>query len=155
MKAHHALPLILLLAACGQEAEPTDTAQDPSVPAVVEEPSISASMPGAGPTSFVGRWAADVAWCPNTNGDTQPITITPTQFIGYENRCDIADVTQTSGAYQATLRCQSEGTTSTERVRMAVQGQNLSLTYVDRDNATVQLTKCTTLADTATTSPVP
>ncbi|MDZ4363817.1 hypothetical protein, partial [Brevundimonas sp.] len=98
---------------------------------------------------------ADVAWCPNTNGDTQPITITPTRFIGYENSCDIADVTQTSGAYQATLRCQSEGTTSTERVRMAVQGQNLSLTYVDRDNATVQLTKCTTLADTATTAPVP
>lgn len=155
MKPYHALPLILLLAACGPDAEPTTTQPDVTVPAPIEDPSVAASMPGAGPTSFVGRWAADVAWCPNTNGDTQPITITPTQFIGYENSCDIAEVTQTADAYQATLRCQSEGMATTERVRMAVEGQTLNLTYLDRDSATVQLTKCTTLADTATTSPVP
>jgi len=155
MKAHHALPLILLLAACGEADQAPTTAPDAIVPGPTGEPSIAESMPGAGPASFVGRWAADVAWCPNTNGDTQPITITPTRFEGYENSCAIAEVTQTADAYQATLNCQGEGMATTERVRMTVQGQTLNLTYLDRDGATVALTKCTTLADTSLTSPEP
>jgi hypothetical protein len=105
-------------------------------------------LPGAGPRSFVGRWAADVSWCPNTTGPERPIEITTTRFEGYENSCAIASINQVADGYEAALTCTAEGTVSNERVHMAVTGQTLRLTWLNRDNAVVALTKCTTLEDT-------
>lgn len=160
----HAAPLMLLLsaatvlAACGQE--PVNPPTEPAAPAdgapaapPAPEPGVTPTLPGTGPTSFVGRWAANVAWCAAPKGAERPIEITPTRFEGYENSCAIETVTETAIGYDAALVCQSEGTTRRERVRMAVAGQTLNLTYLDRDGPGVQLTKCTTLEETPERSP--
>lgn len=151
----------LAVAACGPSDTnaPTDPAEPIETPAADAPPSpqgpggVGPMMPGSGPQSFVGRWAADVSWCPNTQGPERPIEITPTRFQGYENSCTIAEVNQVGQGYDAVLRCQAEGQTNLERVRMVASGQALRLTYLDRDNAVVNLTKCTTLGDTASTGP--
>jgi hypothetical protein len=110
-------------------------------------------LPGYGPQNFIGRWAANVAWCQNTTGADRPIEISATRFEGYENSCAIAEIDQVGEGYDAVLRCQAEGQTRLERVRMVASGQSLRLTYLDRDNAGVNLTKCTTLGDTAPAGP--
>lgn len=153
--------LTLVAAACGQETAvnpPTEPAPaietpDMAAPGVGSGVAGAGMMPGTGPTSFVGRWTANVAWCAAPSGDSRPIEITATRFEGYENSCDIATVDQTINGYDATLRCQSEGKTTTERVNMVVAGQTLTLTYLDRSGDPVTLTKCTTLGDTSTKAP--
>ncbi len=145
-----AVPLAALaLAACGEEA--TNPPTQPAPPVVTPEaaapppsapPEAGAALPGSGPASFVGRWAADVAWCSNTTGAEQPIEITTTRFEGYENSCAIDRIDETAGDYQAALTCQAEGMTTRERVRLAVQGDSLRLTWPDRDGAVVLLTRC-------------
>ena len=105
-------------------------------------------MPGSGPVSFVGRWAAEASWCPNTTGAERPIVITPTRFEGYENGCDIAQINQIAQGYDARLQCLSEGTARSENIRMSVDGQTMTLTYLDRQpRQRVTLLKCTTLED--------
>lgn len=146
---------VLAVAACGpgepnpptEPADPIETpeaAVDPSAP----PPGAGSALPGSGPRNFVGRWAADVSWCPNTTGPERPIEITTTRFEGYENSCAIGSVNQIADGYQATLTCTAEGAVSSERVRLNVIGQTLRLTWLDRDSAVVALTKCTTLEDT-------
>ena len=155
-----ALPLCLL-AGCGEASrvnpptEPAEAVTAPAANAPGAAPSGSTApmLPGAGPTSFVGRWAADVRWCAAPQGANRPIEITPTRFEGYENGCDIATVDETDTGYVATLRCLSEGQTRNERVHMAVSGQTLRLEYLDRGGKPVQLLKCTTLGDTTTRAP--
>src|SRR5690606_15605713 len=129
-------------------AEPITTPEAETPPAATA-PGTGSILPGAGPRSFVGRWAADVSWCPKTTGPQQPIEITTTRFEGYENSCAIASITQVSDGYEADLTCAGEGAVSSERVRMSATGQTLRLTWLNRDNAVVSLTKCTTLQDTA------
>ena len=149
------LPSVLLVAACGDGADvnpPTEPARAPPSAAAAAQAAPSSSMapmlPGAGPTSFVGQWAAKVAWCTAPQGANRPIDISPTRFEGYENSCAITSVHEDDTGYDATLACQSAGQASTERVRMSVAGQTLSLTYLDRDDRSVRLLKCTTLTDT-------
>ena len=79
-------------------------------------------MPGSGPASFVGLWAANRAWCANPRGAERPIEISTTRFEGYENSCGILSVNQVADGYEAGLACSAEGQTSRERVRMNVQG---------------------------------
>ena len=145
----------LALAACGsgdpnpptEPAEPIDTpgaAGGPEVP----PPGAGSTLPGAGPRNFVGRWAADVSWCPNTIGPERPIELTTTRFEGYENSCAITSIIQVADGYEAALTCTAEGAVSNERVRLNAIDQTLRLTWLDRDNALVVLTKCTTLEDT-------
>ncbi len=146
---------LLAVAACDRgepnpsidPAEPGDT-PEAAAPPSTPPPGSGPIQPGAGPRSFVGRWAADVSWCPNTTGPEQPIEITTTRFEGYENSCAIASIDQVADGYEAALTCTAEGAVSNERVRMAVAGQALRLTWLNRDNAVVTLTKCTTLEDT-------
>ena len=75
-------------------------------------------------------------------GDRVPIRITPTRFEGYENRCDILEVRESGGVYDADMRCTAEGTTSDQTIRMLVQGDNLDLTYVSAGGGKVQLKRC-------------
>jgi hypothetical protein len=145
----------LAVAACGsgepnpptEPAQPVDT-PEAQVPPSGGAPGAGTGQPGAGPRTFVGRWAADVSWCPNTTGPERPIEITTTRFEGYENSCAIASISQIADGYEALLTCTAEGMVSNERVRMNVTGQSLRLTWLNRDNAVVALTKCTTLGDT-------
>ncbi len=154
------LPSALLLTACGDGPAvnpPTEPAQESAATEAAAQAAPSTSLapmlPGAGPTSFVGLWAYKAAWCAAPQGANRPIDISPTRFEGYENSCAITSVHEDDTGYDATLACQSQGRTSSERVRMGVAGQTLSLTYLDRDNRTVRLLKCTTLSDTTALAP--
>jgi len=148
------------VAACGpgepnpptEPADPIDT-PDAAAPPSTPPPGVGSVMPGSGPRSFVGRWAADVAWCPNITGAERPIEITTTRFEGYENSCAISAVDQIADGYEAALTCTAEGVVSNERVRLSVTGQTLRLTWLNRDNAEISLTKCTTLEDTPAAGP--
>lgn len=158
----YAVPMMLMagLAACGREPvnPPTEpaapVAETPGAP-LPPQPGLTPTVPGTGPASFVGQWAADAAWCAAPRGEKRPIEITPLRFEGYENSCAIDAINQTAGAYEAALTCQSEGETRRERVRMAASGQNMTLTWLDRQGAQVSLTKCTTLAETTERATAP
>ncbi len=155
----------LALAACGDDAgvnPPTEPAQPISAPGgpagATSSGSVAPLLPGAGPTSFVGRWASNPAWCAAPSGQNRPVEITPLRFEGYENSCAITHIDPMPNGYLATLRCQSEGTTRTERVAMSSIDDTLTLTYVDRSRVdgrepSIKLLKCTTLKDTATSAP--
>ena len=151
---------LFAVAACGpaepnpptEPAEPIDTSAA-AAPPPVAPPEAGAALPGAGPASFVGRWAADIAWCSNAAGAERPIEITTTRFEGYENSCVIGAIDEVAGGYEVALTCTAEGAVANERVRMTVSGQTMRLTWLNRDNAVVTLTKCTTLEDTPAAEP--
>lgn len=157
------LTSVAFLASCGENANvnpPTEPAAPIQTPDAAGAPSPAApgapgagTLPGTGPASFVGRWAADVSWCTAPTGDGRPIEITPDRFEGYENSCAITALTETDTGYDATLRCEGEGMTSTERVRMVATGNQLTLTYLDRGGDPVSLNKCTALDDTTRGAP--
>lgn len=139
------LALTALLAACGQDnVNPPTEPADPITGPGTEPPkeADAGNRPGTGAASFVGRWAADTAWCANTSGAERAIEITPTRFDGYENSCMIVSVDERAGGWTANLRCESEGQTRQEQVQVAVTDNILDLTYPDRGGATVKLTRC-------------
>jgi len=140
---------VLALAGCGRSGAnpPTDPAApidtpEAQAPSATPPPGVGSIMPGSGPQTFVGRWAADAAWCAHMQGAEQPIEITTTRFEGYENSCGILSISQVADGYQASLACAAEGMTSNERVRMAVQGDAMRLTWLNRNNAVVSLVRC-------------
>ena len=147
--------LLASLSACDQARDvnrPTEPARGiPIDDAVPQGAPGTLTLPGRGPVSFVGRWAADPAWCAMPQGERRPIEITPLRFEGYENSCAIASVDEQVDGYVATLDCQSEGATRRERVKMAVTTDTMTLRWLNRSAPAVTLHQCTTLADTATT----
>ncbi|CAN5388984.1 hypothetical protein BH10PSE1_BH10PSE1_15470 [soil metagenome] len=150
----------LALAGCGQGKKlnpPTEPAQAIDQPDVAPPATGSSGggVAGTGPVSFVGRWAADVSWCANTNGENRPIEITPIRFETSQKSCHIYSVDETANGYLTVLQCrpagQSRGAPQQERVQLSVVGQMLTLTWPDQGGAQVKLLKCTTLADIAPT----
>lgn len=155
-----ALPaLTLALTACGDQG-PVNPPTEPAAAIEVDDPATppargqTSMLPGRGPTSFVGRWAADVRWCAAPQGERRPIAISPTRFEGYENSCEIATVEEVADGYVATLACAAEGMTRSERVRFQVTDDVMRLSWLDRGGGPVTLRKCTTLEDTATKPPI-
>jgi len=153
---------VLMLAACGQSETnaPTDPAQpidtpEAEAPPPTPPPGVGSIMPGSGPQTFVGRWAANAAWCANLQGAERPIEITTTRFEGYENSCGILSITQVADGYQASLACASEGQTSNERIRMAVHGEGMRLTWLNRNNAVISLVRCPAPATAPVATPSP
>ena len=152
MPLHRLAPFaVLVLAACGpsETNPPTDPAApidtpEAEAPAPTPPPGVGAIMPGSGPQTFVGRWAANGRWCANPRGAERPIEISTTRFEGYENSCGILSISQVSDGYEAALACAAEGQTSAERVRMAVQGDAMRLTWLNRNDAAVSLVRCPT-----------
>jgi hypothetical protein len=152
----------LTLAACGQSE--TNAPTDPAAPIVTPEadappptppPGVGSIMPGSGPQTFVGRWAANAAWCANPQGAERPIEITTTRFEGYENSCGILSISQISDGYEAALACASEGQTTSERIRMAVQGESMRLTWLNRNNAVISLARCPAPPAATAAAPAP
>lgn len=150
MTANHlAILSALTLAACGpagtnpptEPAAPIDTPES-RAPPPIPPPGAGSLRPGWGPQTFVGRWAANAAWCGNLQGPERPIEITTTLFEGYENRCSIVRIGQVAEGYEAALACSAEGETSNERIRMAVQGEGMRLTWLNRNNAVISLVRC-------------
>lgn len=145
----------LALGACHRDGgvnPPTEPAQPIQGPAAAAPPAqappgAESMLPGAGPVSFVGRWAAEADWCFNPRGDRVPIEISTTELRGYENRCDIQRITEISTGYEAALKCDAEGEARYERVRLTATKQTLAITWMDRSDRPVRLLRCTTLAD--------
>ncbi|MDP2765283.1 MAG: hypothetical protein Q8O54_10665, partial [Brevundimonas sp.] len=71
-----------------------------------------------------------------------PIRISETRFEGYENSCDVVQIDGGGSSWTATLSCKGEGQTSSERVRMDVDGDTMALSYADRGGQGVTLTRC-------------
>lgn len=141
------LVLLLTLAACGRE--PVNPPTDPARP--VQEPEddggrspSGAYLPGRGPPTFVGRWAGREAWCAAPSGDRRPIEISTSRFEGYENSCAITDLAQAGDGYDLTLTCAAEGEVARERVRLAVAGDDMRLTWLTRGGLEVSLKRCPT-----------
>ena len=153
---------ILMLASCGQAQtnSPTDPAAPIDTPAAeapapTPPPGVGSIMPGSGPQTFVGRWAANAAWCANPQGPERPIEITTTRFEGYENSCGILSISQVYDGYEAALACAAEGETSSERIRMAVQGDGMRLTWLNRNNAVISLARCPAPPAATAAAPAP
>jgi hypothetical protein len=156
-----------MLSACGDGGRvnpPTEPAQaiaTPEAPAGDPAPtnSMAPLLPGAGPTSFVGRWTPDVRWCAAPSGVHRPIEITPLRFEAPDASCHISEIDETETGYAATLQCGvpggAGGQPKTEQVTLAVSGQVLTLRYLNRGPAgrVERLLKCTTLGDTSSQSP--
>ncbi len=152
----------LTLAACGpaQTNAPTDPAApidtpEADAPAAAPPPGVGSIMPGSGPQTFVGRWAANAGWCASPQGAERPIEITTTRFEGYENSCGILSISQVSDGYEATLACAAEGQTSSERIRMAAQGESMRLTWLNRNDAVITLARCPAPAAAPVATPAP
>lgn len=143
-----AFAAVLLIAACDRQTVNPPT--EPAAPITSAEvappaptpPGVGTVMPGAGPASFVGRWAGNLAWCANTSGAEQPVTLTPLRFDGYGNSCAITSLEQVIDGYEVTLACQAEGGASRERLRLSVQDDVLRLTWLNRNEAVVLLRRC-------------
>ncbi len=140
------LAAIALLAACGEHGvnppdAPAAPLRTPEAMQPVEPPGPS-SLASRGPRSFVGVWAANVAWCANPRGEQAPMTLTPMRFDAPGAACDIARIDETGSGYAATLSCAAQGGAKTERVHMAASGDVMNLTYLDRDMMTVKLARC-------------
>ena len=62
---------------------------------------------------WAGYWAADPAWCANTTGEVPeaPIYLADTEFMGYENGCDVvvAEPHPAGAAWTMTMSCMGEG----------------------------------------------
>lgn len=137
----------LALSACDQVERvnpPTEPA--PPVPVPVTPPAVipgvTPTQPGSGPANFVGIWAADPAWCANPTGPQRPIRVSATRFEGYENLCEITSVTEAPNAYVVGVACQSEGTTTNERLSLAATATTLRITWLDRDQTSTEFTRC-------------
>ncbi len=140
---------LFALPACGQSrvnpptapAAPINT-PEAEAPPPTPPPGVGSIMPGSGPQTFVGLWAANRAWCVNPAGAQRPIAISTTRFEGHENSCGIVTVSQVADGYEVSLACAADGQTSSERVRMAVQGDDMRLTWLNRNSAVVRLARC-------------
>ncbi|RZJ28801.1 MAG: hypothetical protein EON85_08230 [Brevundimonas sp.] len=139
--------LVLGLAACERQGvnpptEPAAPVQTAEVAPPLAPAGLDPVMPGAGPATFVGRWAGQPGWCARTTGPERPVTITPLRLDGYESSCAITSLAQVANGYDAALVCQAEGQTTRERVRLSVQDDVLRLTWLNRDDAVILLTRC-------------
>lgn len=133
-----------VLGTCGEPAvnPPTDPA-DPIQPP--GQATGTPTLPGGGPVSFIGRWAAQPGWCGNTVGPEQAIEISTTRFEGYENACAITHIGEVAGGYIAYLSCEAEGVATAERLGLSVTGQTLSVTWLDRASLKTEFTRCPAL----------
>jgi hypothetical protein len=134
-----------MIAACGRE--PVNPPTEPARPIPIPEddggraPS-GAYLPGRGPATFVGLWAGRAAWCARPSGAQRPIEITTERFEGYENSCAISDIVQAGDGYEVALTCQAEGLATAERLRLAVAGDDMRLTWLTRGGLEVRLKRC-------------
>ena len=132
--------LAAAMGACGNDPmESGAVTPDPDKPLPPAEPAPSRTT---GHAELLGEWAAYPAWCSNTTGAERPISITLTRFEGYENSCAIEASRPIAGGHELDLVCQAEGQETRETVRASATEDRLTLSYPDRDGATVAFTRC-------------
>lgn len=161
MKSLFPLPImsltaLLFVAACDRPGavnpptEPAPPIEGPiaAAPPAQRPPGMESILPGAGPPSFIGRWAARAEGCAQPSGQRRAIEITTTEFRGYQTRCAIDSIDEQPDGYQAVLTCDREGRRTRERARFVATAEMLSLTWLDRAaDQPVRLIRCTALAN--------
>ena len=74
---------------------------------------LAASPAAAEIPPWAGYWAADPAWCDATTGEVPeaPIYLADTEFMGYENGCDIISASPLAAgdAWEVNMACMGEG----------------------------------------------
>ncbi|MBB5518161.1 hypothetical protein [Amphiplicatus metriothermophilus] len=120
------------LSAC--DGEP-DARNQPLEPAVEPGPGAQdGERPTAHQPVYIGVWAAEPALCGVAPGsaDPSPVAFTADAFIGYENRCRIANAQEgTEGGYRLDLLCEGEAAPYAETVDVDVGGDMLRLSRAD------------------------
>lgn len=129
---------IALLAACQR----TEDAPEAPMPEPVEVPPPPGAAPVQGEPAFVGVWSADPAWCLNPNGANRPVQLTRTRFTGYENSCEITQVTPTDVGWTATFTCVAEGQITTEPVSMEADAETLEINWINQGGQSVEWRRC-------------
>ena len=152
MKPVAAIALSFGLLACGrQEAvnPPTEPAAPVRSPEAVQPPTSSVpSAAGTGPVSFIGRWATEARWCPEGQTPDRAVVLTPFTYQAGEARCDLVQIDEVAGGYQAQIACRGQAGVTQERARFSSSGPTLEITWLDRaGQPSARLLKCTTLAD--------
>lgn len=93
---------------------------------------------------WAGHWASDPAWCANTNGEVPEaaIYLADTEFLGYENGCDIvsAEPLAAGDAWDVNMACMGEGE-SYERDVIFMVEDGATLFWWD-DGFLTHFTKC-------------
>ena len=75
---------------------------------------------------YIGVWAADEGLCDAAPGEPGPVEFTATEFIGFENRCEILSSEEgTEGGWRLETRCTGEGETSVETFDVDLDGTRL------------------------------
>ena len=103
-----ALPVLLLLAACGggEETVPSEEAGAPPAP-------MAQTRPAPGVHPFQGLWAGEGTNCALSPGTAPeaPVEITAERFTGYENACDLQSVRvlEANVRFRVGMRCEGEG----------------------------------------------
>ena len=134
----------LTLNTAGCERESVNPPTQPAQPITSSGASVGSAPAAAanGPASFVGQWAANLAWCARPPGPQGAFVITPTRFDGAGNRCEVVSVVEIDDAYVAELSCQRPNQVVREHVRLAATDDILNLSWLDRDGADAQLYRC-------------
>lgn len=143
-----ALPL---LAACDSEQQPPEAAATPAstAPAAEAQPApepVAVAAAEADTAPLFGTFAKELSWC-DGEGEGFPVTISAASFQGYENSCDITELTDNGdGSFGAELSCTGEGQTVEESLVLvpvfAPSGEGINITYVDRGNDRTTLLRC-------------
>lgn len=126
-----ALGVGALLSAC--DGGGPDARNQPLEPAV-DPDSADGERPAADEPVYLGIWAANPSLCGIAPGsaDPSPVAFTADAFIGYENRCRIANAQEgTEGGYRLDLLCEGEGAPYAETVDVDVGGDMLRLSRAD------------------------
>jgi hypothetical protein len=147
--AFAALPLVLVLAACGGGAPATPAANQQAAAQPAAAPAAQpAATTAAAPdlTPLFGTWGYDAPAC------SSPIRIAENTFEGAENSCEISGFTDNGdGSVTASLSCSSQGQTSDEQIAMTPlfgpQGEGVRLDYLDREGDPVTVFRCRTSED--------
>lgn len=124
-----ALAAAVFLFACSKQDEIDEQSIEPDAEALRPGDDV-APMKGADAPFYAGVWAVDPSLCAISpgSGDPAPIAITETEFIGYENRCRVADAVEgTEGGFSLSLVCLAEGVENVETIEVDVDGEMLRL----------------------------
>lgn len=103
--------------------------------------SASADVP-----RWVGIWSAEPEWCVNAayvgSRTPAPVQLTPDEFLGYENTCQLKEVRQVGelDAWQFALECQSEGSIYDDVFTGLLEGPDVLWLLWGRDP--VKFTRC-------------
>lgn len=75
---------------------------------------------------YIGVWAADTERCDVAPGEPGPVVFTATEFLGFENTCDIVSSQEgTDGGWRLEMRCTGEDETRMETADVDLDGERL------------------------------